>query len=119
MTLLQRSKETKIMAKFYVQSGSVRAVVDSADLDRAALWVVNEVMTTTLPIDDLNDVEVTQDNSQRTERPYLSDTIKISEIGFDRDDACEVDVLNAFRHWYELYQAVTILAGKLCQPQNA
>ncbi|XZE21508.1 hypothetical protein SH449x_001411 [Pirellulaceae bacterium SH449] len=107
------------MAKFYVQSGSVRAVVDSADMDRAALWVVNEVMTTTLPIDDMSDVEVTQDNSQRSEGQYLSETIKISEVGFDRDDASEVDVLNAFRHWYELYQVVTILAGKLCQPAES
>ncbi len=88
-----------IMAKFYVQSGSVRAVVDSLDMDRATLWVVNEVMTTTLPIDDLSDDEAT--------------------VGFDRDDACEIDVLNAFRHWYELYQAVTILASKLGKPEES
>jgi hypothetical protein len=43
----------------------------------------------------------------------------VSEQGFDRDDASEVDVLNAFRHWYELYQAVSILAGKLGQPEES
>ena len=43
------------MAKFYVQSGSVQAVVDSADLDRAALWVVHQVMGKTLPIEELDD----------------------------------------------------------------
>lgn len=102
-----------IMAKFYVQSGSVRAVVDSLDMERAALWVVNEVMTTTLPIDDVSDDEATVEDADRIEGQYLSETIKVSEQGFDRDDACEVDVLNAFRHWYELYQAVTILASKL------
>lgn len=107
------------MAKFYVQSGSVRAIVDSLDMDRAALWVVNEVMTTTLPIDDLSDDEATVDRADRSEGQYLSETIKISEQGFDRDDASEVDVLSAFRHWYELYQAVTILAGKLAQPEES
>ncbi|MCU0711504.1 MAG: hypothetical protein MUC43_05560 [Pirellula sp.] len=107
------------MAKFYVQSGSVRAIVDSLDMDRAALWVVNEVMTTTLPIDDLSDDEATVDRADRTEAQYLSETIRISEQGFDRDDACEVDVLSAFRHWYELYQAVTILASKLGQPEES
>ncbi len=108
-----------IMAKFYVQSGSVRAVVDSLDMDRATLWVVNEVMTTTLPIDDLSDDEATVEHADRIEGQYLSETIKVSEQGFDRDDACEIDVLNAFRHWYELYQAVTILASKLGKPEES
>jgi hypothetical protein len=108
-----------IMAKFYVQSGSVRAIVDSLDMDRAALWVVNEVMTATLPIDDMSDDEATVEGADRIEGQYLSETIKISEQGFDRDDACEVDVLNAFRHWYELYQAVSILAGKLGTPEES
>ena len=107
------------MAKFYVQSGSVRAIVDSLDMDRAALWVVNEVMTTTLPIDDMSDDEATVERSDRIEGQYLSETIKVSEQGFDRDDASEVDVLNAFRHWYELYQAVSILADKLGQPEES
>jgi hypothetical protein len=108
-----------IMAKFYVQSGSVRAIVDSLDMDRAALWVVNEVMTTTLPIDDMSDDEATVEQADRIEGQYLSETITVSEQGFDRDDATEVDVLNAFRHWYELYQAVSILAGKLGQPEES
>jgi hypothetical protein len=45
-------KEDSDMAKFYIQSGSIRAVVDSVDIDRAALWAVNEVMSSTLPLDE-------------------------------------------------------------------
>ena len=107
------------MAKFYVQSGSVRAIVDSVDMERAALWVVNEVMTATLPIDDLSDDEATIDGGNHMEGQYLSETITVSEQGFDREDAYTVDVLSAFRHWYELYQAVSILASKLGQPEES
>jgi hypothetical protein len=101
------------MAKFYVQSGTVRAIIDSVDVDRAALWVVNEVMNQTLPIDELTDEELCVVQSQDASAHKLSETICISEQGFDRDDAMVVDSLEVFRHWYELYNAVSILANRL------
>ena len=116
------------MAKFYVQSGSVRSVVDSVDLDRAALWAVNEVMDHTLSLDgqsldgDLHDESEcgTEDfgatkldaSKPVAESRYLGATVRISEIGFDRDDAMVVDTLEVFRHWYELFQAVSVLSAK-------
>lgn len=117
-----------LMAKFYVQSGSVRSVVDSVDLDRAALWAVNEVMDHALSLDgeslegDLyneSDYE-TEDfgfakldaTKPIAESRYLGATVRISEIGFDRDDAMVVDTLEVFRHWYELFQAVSVLSAK-------
>lgn len=102
------------MAKFYVQSGSVQAVVDSVDLDRAALWVVHQVMGKTLPIEDLDDEPYELANVESSVRgQFLDETIRISEIGFDRDDSMIVDTLETFRHWYELFQAVSILASRL------
>ena len=116
------------MAKFYVQSGSVRSVVDSVDLDRAALWAVNEVMDHALSLDgeslegDLyneSDCETEDFGSAKldatkpiAESRYLGATVRISEIGFDRDDAMVVDTLEVFRHWYELFQAVSVLSAK-------
>jgi hypothetical protein len=117
-----------LMAKFYVQSGSVRSVVDSVDLDRAALWAVNEVMDHALSLDgeslegDLyNEFDCENEDfgaakldatKPITESRYLGATVRISEIGFDRDDAMVVDTLEVFRHWYELFQAVSVLSAK-------
>ena len=116
------------MAKFYVQSGSVRSVVDSVDLDRAALWAVNDVMDHALSLDgesleeDLykeshcgtEDFGATKMNATKPSvgSRYLGATVRISEIGFDRDDAMVVDTLEVFRDWYELFQAVSVLSAK-------
>jgi hypothetical protein len=101
------------MAKFYVQSGSVRAVIDSVDLDRAALWVVNLVMGDVLPLDDMEGDE--NENETDAVGHHLSETIRISERGFDRDDAWVVDTLETFRHWYDLFQAVSEMASRWSQ----
>ena len=121
------------MAKFYVQSGSVRSVVDSVDLDRAALWAVNDVMDHALSLDgesldgesleeDLykeshcgtEDFGATKMNATKPSvgSRYLGATVRINEIGFDRDDAMVVDTLEVFRDWYELFQAVSVLSAK-------
>ena len=117
------------MAKFYVQSGSVRSVVDSVDLDRAALWAVNDVMDHALSLDgesleeDLykeshcgtEDFGATKMNATKPSvgSRYLGATVRISEIGFDRDDAMVVDTLEVFRDGYELFQAVSVLSAKV------
>jgi hypothetical protein len=48
------------MAKFYVQSGTVRAVIDAESQDRAALWVVHRAMQQIMPIYDDNDLSAQQ-----------------------------------------------------------
>ncbi len=99
------------MAKFYVQSGSIQAVIDSVDIDRAALWVVHRVMNSTLPLDGIDDSRLVTDVTEETGQ-HLGHTIRISELGFDREDAAVIDTLETFRHWYELYQAISILADR-------
>lgn len=117
-----------LMAKFYVQSGSVRSIVDSVDLDRVALWAVNEVMDHALSLDgesldgdlyhesdcDPEDFGAAKLDAKKpvAESRYLGATVRISEIGFDRDDAMVVDTLEVFRHWYELFQAVSVISAK-------
>jgi hypothetical protein len=112
-TFVDQGREI-LMAKFYVQSGSIRTILDSVDLDRAALWAVNEVMDHTLSL-DCETMEGGQDSDaakQGMESRFLAATIQISEVGFDRDDASVVDTLEVFRHWYELFQAVSVLSQK-------
>ncbi len=101
------------MAKFYVESGSVRAVVDSMDLDRAALWAVNLVMGDALPLDTEDDGELDAVvESPEMNSHHLGETIRISEQGFDREDAWVVDTLETFRHWYDLFHAVSAMAKR-------
>jgi hypothetical protein len=93
------------MAKFYIQSGTLRAIVDSADADRAALWAVHTVMEQVMPLDDNEATDVLEENGSRGWNA-LGETIQLSEIGFDRDDCLRVDTFEAFQHWNQLLQAI-------------
>lgn len=98
------------MAKFYVQSGTIRGIVDCYDSECAAVWIVNRVMTEfeTGDIGSSNLVESSNDGMFA-----LGDDIRISEIGFDRDD-CEVhDTHSAFVQWHQLMRAIDVLHEKL------
>ena len=93
------------MAKFYVQSGTLRAIVDSADAERAALWAVHIAMEQVIPLDSDDEVLV-QDSDGPTNMIALAETIQLSEVGFDREDCLQIDTLEAFQHWNQLLQAV-------------
>jgi hypothetical protein len=97
-------KEYITMAKFYVQSGTLRAIVDSADAERAALWAVHTAMEQVIPLDSVEEV-VLRGNGP-TNMIALAETIQLSEIGFDRDDCLQIDTFEAFQHWNQLIQAV-------------
>jgi hypothetical protein len=96
------------MAKFYVQSGTLRSVIDTDEIQKAALWVVHRVMQQIAPIYD--DCTLTPD--QKEDRAMLEgllvldDSIRISEQGFDRDDATEIETFEAVMHWHQLMIAL-------------
>ena len=100
------------MAKFYVQSGTLRSIIDSQDAERAALWAVHMAMQQVMPIE--NDQE---SNEISVEGPSdmvaLAETIELSEIGFDRDDCLRIDTFEAFQHWNLLFKAVEKLNSLL------
>ncbi len=95
------------MAKFYVQSGTLRAVVDSVDFDRAALWAVHRTMEQIAPLDD---VEQTPESKalETMEKGLivLGENIQLSEVGFDDPNAVFVDTFEAFNEWYSLVRAI-------------
>ena len=97
-------KEDFTMAKFYVQSGTLRAIIDSADAERAALWAVHTAMEQVIPLDSADEVLV-QGNGPNN-MIALAETIQLSEIGFDRGDCLQIDTFEAFQHWNQLIQAV-------------
>lgn len=100
------------MAKFYVQSGTLRAVVDSVDAERAALWAVHTAMEQVMPLDCVEEV-VVEKSLDPTDMIALGETIQLSEIGFDRDDCLQIDTLEAFHHWNQLLQAIEKLQSIL------
>jgi hypothetical protein len=100
------------MAKFYVQSGTLKAIVDSADAQRAALWAVHQAMQQIAPIEDPPERDCDRSSldcvapSAQPNFISLGDTIMLSEIGFDRDDHESVDTFEAFREWHALWHAL-------------
>lgn len=99
------------MAKFYVQSGSIRGIVDCYDSECAAVWVVNRVMKHIAPISDeaLYDADGCGDVGMFA----LDDSIQISEQGFDRVDCEVMDSHMAFVHWHQLKRAIEAIHQQL------
>jgi hypothetical protein len=98
------------MAKFYVQSGSIRGIVDCYDSECAAVWVVNRVMTRIVPVQD----EYDDSNDQSDVGMFaLDDEISISERGFDRDDSELIDTHLAFIQWHQMKRAIELLEKQM------
>ncbi len=96
------------MAKYYIQSGTLRSIVDTDELQKAALWAVHRVMQQIAPIyDDCTlTPEQKEDCAMLEGLLVLDSTIRISEQGFDRDDAISIDTFEAVQHWHQLMIAL-------------
>ena len=100
------------MAKFYVQSGTLRAIIDSEDAERAALWAVHTAMEQVMPLDDdHSSIEIISNGPANM--IALAETIELSEVGFDREDCLRIDTFDAFQHWNLLFKAVEKLNALL------
>jgi hypothetical protein len=96
------------MAKFYIQSGTLKVVIDSEDMERATLWAVHRVMQQIAPIYD--DQTLTPDQKEDSAMIegllVLDTTMRISEQGFDRDDAVRMETFEAVMQWHQLMIAL-------------
>ena len=85
------------MAKYYVQSGHVKLILDAADARQAAIdtfqWSCDKQATI--------HADSPLEHIQTAERYgwQLEDVIRVSEIGFDRRDAEEFDTLDIVAAW--------------------
>jgi hypothetical protein len=99
------------MAKFYVQSGTLRGTVDCFDEQCAAVWVIQRTLDR-----GLKEYSVSEDPGKERDDFFadaifdLDDEIRVSERGFDRDDALSIDLHDAFVHWYQLKKAIQALS---------
>jgi len=96
------------MAKYYVQSGTLKAVISAESEDRAALWVVHRAMQQIMPIYEDQDLTAQQkcDTVMVEGLIVLDPTIRMSEVGFDRDDAAVAETFEVVAEWHQLMIAL-------------
>lgn len=103
------------MAKYYVQSGNVRTVISAEDSEKAALWVVHKAMQQVVPV--YEDRELTPDQKSEVAIMQgimvLGNTVRASELGFDRSDSEELDTFNLVVQWHQLMIALERLESLL------
>jgi hypothetical protein len=92
------------MSKYYVQSGTIRTVVQADTTRKAALWAVHQAMQQVLPMEgnpaDSN--ELRGDASGQEGIAVLSQRVRISERGFDRDDSTSLATMEVVSEWNEM-----------------
>ncbi|MDE0865436.1 MAG: hypothetical protein OSA98_16745 [Rubripirellula sp.] len=91
------------MAKYYVQSGTMRTVVQAESSRKAALWAVHQAMQQVLPMDDDPPVSVELKTENVSDGvAVLSQRLRISERGFDREDSTSMPTMGVVTEWNEL-----------------
>ena len=103
------------MGKFYVQSGTMRVVVQAESSRKAAVWAIHQAMQQILPMTDSASVgaETGADPENRIfdaparQVEVLAEEVTVSERGFDREDASVIPTMDAVTEWNQM---VTTLA---------
>jgi hypothetical protein len=103
------------MGKYYVQSGNVRMIMHAHDARAAAIWLVQRTIGQVMPFL----AEDPERHGPHGEAPQLSETILVSERGFDRDDAELHGTLAVVTEWNRLLVALDRLQAQFEQELSA
>lgn len=105
------------MAKFYVQSGTLKMLVQAESSDRAALWAVHRAMQQVLPLYDDQTISPEDKTRYALVEGWMSlaDEIRLSEMGFDREDADRAQTMDVVLEWNQLMLALAKLESCLLQ----
>ena len=90
------------MAKFYVQSGDLKMVLQARDSRSAAIWAAHQKLNVTMPF--LGDAE--NQPTFEGQACGLAETIRVSQLGFDRRDSKVFDTLEIVSEWSRLLVAL-------------
>ncbi|MFK8111976.1 MAG: hypothetical protein AB8B91_07225 [Rubripirellula sp.] len=92
------------MSKYYVQSGTMRTIVQAESSRKAALWAVHQAMQQVLPIEDHSEdsPQAKSDKASEGGVAVLSAKVKVSEQGFDREDANTMPTLEVVTEWNQM-----------------
>lgn len=96
------------MAKYYVQSGTMRCVVSAENARRAALWAVHRAMQQIMPVDDIAGCDPSEKSArcQRDGVMVLGGSIRTSQRGYDNDDADSLPTFEVVTEWNQLVNAL-------------
>lgn len=103
------------MAKYYVQSGNVSTVIAADDAEKAALWVVHKAMQQVVPVYEDDELTPQQKSEVAVVQGVmvLGNSLRVSQVGFDREDCQELDTFELVVHWHQLMVALTKLDSLL------
>ncbi len=92
------------MAKFYVQSGTMRKVVQAESRRKAALWAVHEALQQILPMEDVG-TDSPESKSVAVSSQgvaVLAAKVSVSERGFEGSDATSLPTLEVVTEWNQM-----------------
>ncbi len=95
------------MAKYYVQSGTLRTIVSAESAGKAAIWAVHQAMQQVFPID--GDSAVFEDKPAAV----LAAKLSVSEQGFDRTDSIVTPTIEVVSQWNEMVNTLDRLERML------
>jgi hypothetical protein len=98
------------MAKFYIQSGDYRLVVQANTARGAALWAVHRALAQVL---SFTDEPVGVDDSNVAPAGRLGDNISVHEQGFDRPDSQTYETFGLIHQWNQLMTALDRLQRQI------
>ncbi len=103
------------MAKYYVQSGSVKVVMDAKDVTGAALWAIHSKLAELSFIYEGDEFTEEEQVDQVLMQALieLDPTITVSELGFNRADAVFLETYEIAMQWHQLAKALTRLEDRL------
>ena len=95
------------MAKYYIESGDVRMVVQAEDARMAALWTMHSAMEKSISLDEFElSLDQREDLGDFDSVAQFAKTMRVSEIGFGRDEAGVFDSLEMMIEWNQLAVAL-------------
>ncbi|MCD0463280.1 hypothetical protein [Roseiconus lacunae] len=95
------------MAKYFVQSGTLRTTVDAENGQKAALWAVHQAMQQVLPVDDEQHTSQCKATSMSESGPSVMDhLVFVSEVGFDDEHPTRYPTMDVVRQWNEMLGAL-------------
>ncbi len=102
------------MAKYYVESGTLRTIISADDPEKAALLAVHQAIGQTLPLTlDENSPEEKLAQLEFRGMHVLGDEIFLNERGFGRKDGIRLETYDVVIHWSQLMAALARLERSL------
>ena len=103
------------MAKFYIQSGTVKVVVSAVDAEGAALFVLNQTINQLMPSGNLEELHADESSMMVIVQclEILGNEFLVSEIGFGHSEVAIFDTEILFKRWCELLSAMNHLMDRL------